>query len=146
MEGRSIDAVGGANYPLEDDGRILELSPPRERGGGPYAVVYKDLDERWAVVALEWDGERHLAIRWFREGPGFPTCRARPVWFHLPTALSTGVLAGLPVPLELRVKVVEFLAGAITGDELRRAAASPAGAGDSGVLGGEAVPSEGAAR
>lgn len=49
--------MGGENFPLDNDAQILSLSSPKRSVGGPYAVVYKNLDERWAIVALDWDAE-----------------------------------------------------------------------------------------
>ena len=38
--------MGGEEFPLDNDSKIFELTPPQNNVGGPY-VVYKDLVERW---------------------------------------------------------------------------------------------------
>ncbi len=54
---------GGKRVELENDSEILKVNSPQDSVGGPYVVVYKDTDERWAIVAMKWDGMRRLGIR-----------------------------------------------------------------------------------
>jgi len=112
--------MSGETFPLENDASILEIDSPRENIGGPYAVVYKDLEDRWAIVALSWDGEPRLGIRWFWGGGGNPFSSAHPTWLVIPPSLSRGILASLPPPHVFHRRVDDFLAGIISGDTLQR--------------------------
>ena len=64
--------MGGINFNLEDDNEILKINSPVTSVGGPYRVVYKNITERWAIVALNWDEKPRLGIRWFWGGGGNP--------------------------------------------------------------------------
>ena len=83
-----------------DNKTILAVRNPRNRVGGPYAVVYKHIEQAWAIVALNWraeDVERPtLGIRYF--GPNesdFPKIGDKSAWLLLPDALHRGVLLTL---------------------------------------------------
>jgi hypothetical protein len=121
--------VGGVNFRLDNDMQILSLSSPRRSVGGPYAVVYKNLNERWAIVALDWDAEPRLGIRWFWGSGGNPFSSSYPTWLVIPPSLSKGVLASLPLPHTFHRMLDDFLAGVITGDELRRKNSPPGSTG-----------------
>ena len=110
--------MAGEAFPLEDDTRILQLASPKESVGGPYAVVYKNMPERWAIVALDWDGEPRLGLRWFWGSGGNPLSSAHPTWLIVPPSLSRGVLASLPVSHTFYRRIDDFLAGTIAGDAL----------------------------
>ncbi len=88
--------MGGENFPLEDDSKILEINSPRRNVGGPYIVVFKSLEERWAIVAMDWDGEPRLGIRWFWGNGGNPFSSANPIWLVIPPSLSKSVLLEAP--------------------------------------------------
>jgi hypothetical protein len=64
--------LGGETFPLDDDSKILELNSPQSRVRGPYVVVFKELEERWAIVAMDWEGKPRLGIRWFWGNNGNP--------------------------------------------------------------------------
>ena len=53
----------GENFQLEDDEKIIQINSPRDSLSGPYAVVFKNIEERWAIVAFDWDGQPRLGIR-----------------------------------------------------------------------------------
>ncbi len=55
--------MAGQSFILNDDNAILKLNSPKNSIDGPYKVVYKDVDERWVIVALSWDSHPSLAIR-----------------------------------------------------------------------------------
>lgn len=110
--------MGGESFPLEDDTRVLEVRSPKSRLGGPYMVVYRDLHQRWAVVAMEWDGEPVLGMRWFTEACGTPSSRGFPTWMVIPCALYDSILASLNLTADLRRKVDDFLVGEVNGNEL----------------------------
>jgi hypothetical protein len=109
----------GKDFPLEDNNKILEINSPQESVGGVYAVVYKNLSDRYAIVAMDWDGKPHLGIRWFWSSMGNPVSREYSTWFVVPTSLSRNMLSGLPLDHEFSRKVDDFLAGKIKGTELK---------------------------
>lgn len=110
----------GQNFPLEDNNKILEINSPKEQlGGSPYAVVYKDLSDRYAIVAIDWDGKPRLGIRWFWYADGHPVAHEYATWFVMPSSLSRNMLLGLPLGHEFSRKIDDFLAGKIKGSELK---------------------------
>ena len=110
----------GKDFSLEDDNKILQInSPQKHMGDSPYAVVYKNLSDRYVIVAIDWDGKPHLAIRWFWSTMGNPTSTFQPTWFVVPTSLSRSMLSGLPLDHEFSRKIDDFLAGKIKGTELK---------------------------
>ena len=104
-----------------DDSQILEINSP-EWGvtGGPYKVVYKDLSNYWAIVALNWGDKKDpcLGIRWFYHTHGYPHKEGTALWFIIPTELSENILSTLAIDDTLRTNVTSFLSGQITGDQL----------------------------
>ena len=112
----------GENFPLENNNKILEINSPKDQmGDSPYAVVYKDLSDRYAIVAIDWNGKPHLGIRWFWFAEGHPVSRkgSFATWFVMPTSLSRNMLFGLPLNHEFSRKIDDFLAGKIKGSELK---------------------------
>ncbi len=85
-----------------------------------YVVVYKSTKDRYAVVAMDWDHEHRLGIRWFWKETGNPVSSrgARPTWFVIPPSLNNGILSALPLNDQFRNKVDEFLAGKLKGKDL----------------------------
>ncbi|GAB6392219.1 MAG: hypothetical protein MdMp014T_1592 [Treponematales bacterium] len=69
----------GKDLGFMSDEAILGIKSPRSRIGGPYCVVYKDVEERFAIVALDWDGKPRLGIRWFWGSLGVPASSGYPV-------------------------------------------------------------------
>lgn len=58
--------IAGQNFLIQKNDEILKIKSPRNRLSGPYVVVTKDINNRWAIVALRWDNNRNgLGIRWF---------------------------------------------------------------------------------
>ena len=107
---------------MEND-MILSVNSPRDGVGGPYAVVYKDDRELWAIVALDWYENPTLGMRWFPspedKGKGYPTAAGRPVWFIIPGPLHRAILAGLPLDTTTYYHVLQFLTGTISGEQLQ---------------------------
>ena len=101
----------GVDFKLEDDKQILQICSPRNRVDGPYAVVYKSVPERWAIVAFDWDGKPHLGIRWFWDSNGNPSSRGHATWLVIPRGLENAVLNGLPLDFGFRDKLNRFLSG-----------------------------------
>lgn len=110
----------GENFDLNDDNKILQINAPKDRVGGPYTVVFKNIKERWAIVALKWDGQPRLGIRWFGGNSGIPSGFGHGEWFIIPTSISKNILCGLPIDHALSCRIEEFLSGKIEGDDLRR--------------------------
>lgn len=108
----------GDKFPIEDDALILQIDSPRDRLSGPYAVVFKNLAERWAIVAFDWEGEPRLGMRWFWGGGGNPFSSGHGTWLVIPPSLSRSLLAGLPIDHAFSGKVDDFLCGRIEGSEL----------------------------
>ena len=108
---------GGETFPLDDDREILGINSPRDRVGGPYVVVFKNVEERWAIVAMDWEREPRLGIRWFWRNSGTPFSR-RPTWFVIPPELSKNILFGLPLAHEFNGRLEEYLTGKISGPDL----------------------------
>ena len=101
-----------------DDSRIFGVTSPRDRLGGPYEVVYKDENDLWAIVALDWDGKPRLGMRWFWTEIGNPSSTGYPTWMIIPSALSKSILNGLPLTYEHLTKIEMFLRGDMEGEEL----------------------------
>ncbi|MBL1410969.1 hypothetical protein [Sphingobacterium faecale] len=110
--------MAGQTFDLTDDNKILSLRSPKASISGPYKVVFKNIEERWAIVAIDWDGEPRLAIRWFWGNGGNPFSSGNPTWLVIPSSLSNATLNGLPLDFKLYSKLVDFLAGKITGDQI----------------------------
>ena len=106
-------AIGGEDFSLDNDDDILEINSPRKRVGGPYVVVFKNIDERWAIVAMDWDGEPHLGIRWFWGNGGNPLSSAHPIWLVIPPELSKNILLGLPLTHKFCGRLEEYLSGSL---------------------------------
>lgn len=110
--------MAGENFDLENDDKILEINSPKNFVGGPYCVIFKDIDKRWAIIALDWDGKPNIAIRWFWGNAGNPTSTGYPTWLIIPSQLIYSTLNGLPLDFKFRKSIEKFLNGEITGSEL----------------------------
>ena len=111
--------MGGKTLDMTKDADILQIQSPRPSVDGPYVVVYKDLTDRWAIVALDWDEEPRLGIRWFWGNGGTPFSSAHPIWLVIPPILSKSILLGLVIENELSMKIDDFLSGKISGKDLQ---------------------------
>lgn len=84
--------IAGQNFPIQKNDEILKIKSPRNRLCGPYVVVTKDINKRWAIVALRWDNNRNgLGIRWFHGRAGNPFSR-QSTWLIIPEELQEGVI------------------------------------------------------
>jgi hypothetical protein len=110
--------MGGTTVDLNDDAQILSINSPKSSLKGPYCVVHKDLSERWVIVAMEWDKQPRLGMRWFWGNGGNPFSSGNPIWLVIPPTLSKGILASLPLNHTLSTKVDDFLSGKISGNDL----------------------------
>ncbi len=73
----------GEDYPLDDDS-ILKINSPQKHVGGPYAVVTKSVESRFAIVAMDWYKKPTLGIRWFYGNCGYPNTRGYSTWLMAP--------------------------------------------------------------
>ena len=110
--------MSGQTFDLTKDSNILAINSPKTSVGGPYKVVYKNIDERWAIVVMDWEGEPCLGIRWFWGNGGNPFSSAHPIWLVVPNSLSNSMLNGLPLDFKFHSKIVDFLAGKIKGNQI----------------------------
>lgn len=108
----------GENFSIEDDEKILKINSPRENVKGPYVVVYKNIIERWAIIAFDWDDKPRLGMRWFKGNGGNPFSSGHGTWLVIPPSLSRILLLGLPIDHRLSNKIDDFLAGKICGNEI----------------------------
>lgn len=108
----------GIKFELTDD-NILSIDSPRNNVCGPHVVVHTDHDERWAIVALEFDGHRTLGIRWFWGSGGTPFTR-QSTWFILPEEMHLATINTLCLNPKKRKSVIEYLAGDLWSDDLRK--------------------------
>lgn len=109
----------GEGYSIEKDEEILKINSPRNNISGPFVVVFKNLNERWVIVALAWDQQPRLGIRWFWGNGGNPFSSGNGTWLVVPPSLSKGILASLPIDHAFSGQVDDFLCGKITGEELQ---------------------------
>jgi hypothetical protein len=110
--------MAGETFDLNDDNAILGLNSPKISIKGPYKVVYKDVAERWAIVALDWNGSPSLAIRWFWGNGGNPFSSGNPTWLIIPSPLVSSMLNGLPLGFKFRKSIEKFLDSEISGNKL----------------------------
>jgi hypothetical protein len=103
---------------LEDDNAILAINSPKDSVKGPYSVVFRSLEERYAIVALDWNGEPSLGIRWFWGNKGNPISTGHPIWFIYPSSLTFNLLNGLPITHGFRNKIDRFLSGELSASAL----------------------------
>ena len=108
----------GQSYPLNDSD-ILKINSPRSSVGGPYTVIFKNTDERWAIVAFHFGGKPRLGMRWFWGNGGNPFSSGNGTWLVIPPSLSKSILSGLPLDHTFACKIDDFLCGKLTGKELQ---------------------------
>ncbi len=125
----------GEDFTLESDEEILKINSPQKNEKnekkpyveGPYVVVFKDIPNRWAIVALKWDGKPRLGIRWFWSKYGEPKSHYNEnnkdifhaTWLMIPESLTKNILSGLPIDHKFSGKLEDFLCGKIEGDEIK---------------------------
>ncbi len=108
----------GTTFPLESNAEILKINSPQERVYGPWLVIHKDIDQRWAIVLLHWDESPCLGIRWFYGGQGTPSVRQYATWLIIPEELTDAVLDKLPLSPQKRQAIYQVLLGERTLGEL----------------------------
>jgi hypothetical protein len=108
----------GENFDLKNEEEIFKINSPQDSVNGPYIVVFKNLSERWAIVALDWDNNPTLGIKWFWGKNGNPISHSYATWFVIPSMLHNTILDGIPIDFQDRHKINLFLNGEISGKEL----------------------------
>lgn len=112
--------MSGVNFEIEKNEEILKLNSPKAYVKGPYVVVYKSIESRWVIVALDWGNKPRLAIRWFWDNGGSPFSSGYPTWFIIPEELNKSILDGLTIESHsFRVNIEKFLSKKINGEELK---------------------------
>ena len=101
---------GGDALDMSDDDAILEIKSPQDFVGGPHCVICRNIEERWAIVALDWETHPRLGIRWFHGTSGNPQSRGHPTWFVVPQKLNQAILAALPIDAEVMQEVNQHFA------------------------------------
>ena len=99
---------GGEDFDLLQDDLILKINSPRDIVN-TYKVVYKNIEERWVIVALRWDDKPRLGIRWFWDTNGMPNSHGYSTWFLIPPGLNENILNALPLDILLKKEIVIFL-------------------------------------
>ena len=110
--------LGGDACDFSHNEDILAIDSPKDMVGGPYFVVHKNSEERYALVALEWCGEPAIGIRWFWDTVGNPQSSSFPTWTIIPTAFYRTLQEHFPLNIKHKNPVEDFLTGKITGEEL----------------------------
>lgn len=109
----------GSSFPMSDV-NLLKLTSPKAHLEGPFRVVYKNSDSRWALVAIKWDDIPGLGVRWFHRNHGQPvTIGGHGTWFVIPNELSFIALQHLQINPYLHKITKEFLQKQISGYELK---------------------------
>lgn len=108
----------GEAFDLTNETNLLAIKSPAVSVSGPYIVVHRDLADRWALVALDWNEKPALGIRWFWGRGGHPFSSAHPTWFILPEALQASVLNSLAIEEKNREVLTKYIAGELAGDLL----------------------------
>ena len=110
----------GESFDITSDSNILTIKSPEDHLAGPYKVIYKDSNNRWVIVAIEWDSQPRLGIRWFYGRGGSPLSSSHATWFVIPEQLTNTLLNGLTIDHKLLAAVNEFLAGDMAGEDFSK--------------------------
>jgi len=110
---------GGEICDFSTDDDILSINSPESMVGGPYLVMHKNPEQRYALVALDWNGEPKIGIRWFWESVGNPQSSGFPTWTILPDDLYRTLHNHFPLDAKNACHVNKFIVGDMTGEQLR---------------------------
>src|ERR1700677_2080303 len=89
----------GEGLDMTNNAEILQINSPQRSVAGPYAVVYKNLSDRWAIVALDWRHDNNrayepkLGLRWFWGNGGNPCSHGYATWLVIPDDLIPIILS-----------------------------------------------------
>lgn len=96
---------------------------PRARLREVIEVLYDGGADGWSAAELDWDGERHLGLRWNGgddSAVGNPQSRGQATWFIVPEPLAITIRARLQ---EMRDQALADGYGQMAADAVREAEA-----------------------
>lgn len=100
----------GEKFDLTSNEEILKVNSPKAYLGGPFCVVSKNAEDRWALVAIKWEGKPRLGIRWFWGKHGQPiTIGGHGTWFVIPPTLNNSIISALQLSPLGKKMLIEFL-------------------------------------
>lgn len=91
------------------DSEILSINSPKDIIKGPFAILHKDQEDRWAAVALLWNGQPRIGIRWFWPPKGNPLSHGCRTWFIVPPLLNDSIIQKFALNSEQKLLVDNFL-------------------------------------
>jgi hypothetical protein len=109
----------GKDFDLSNDGLILQMNSPMDQVVGPYAIVYKNIDERVVIVALDFKDRPCFGFHIYTGELGFPSSRGQSTWHIIPLAQSYELLECLLSESERAQLFESFLKGKTNGPELQ---------------------------
>lgn len=107
----------GKDFDLNNLEEIKKINSPK-KSIKIFKVVYVDKEERWAVVAANWNKEPRLCMRWFWDTAGFPQSRGYGAWMVITPKLAEAILDKFLMNPKDKDKINQFIAGKIKGTEL----------------------------
>ena len=89
----------GENFELTTENLRKELSCGKFKTDKIIYVGPELDDERFAIIALTWDGKPRLAIRWFYNKLGFPynneDGNGNASWFIVPPSMNEAIISDI---------------------------------------------------
>lgn len=116
---RENKSKGGESCDFTNDCDILSINSPESMVGGPYLVIHKDAEQGYALVALNWNEEPKIGIRWFGGDVGNPQSSGYPTWTILPEDLYRALHNRFPLNTKHAYHVDKFFISEITGEQLK---------------------------
>lgn len=106
----------GENFPLNEK-EILKITSPRNFIE-VFKVIFIEKEERWVVIAANWNKQPRLCMRWFWDKSGFPQSHGWAAWMVITPKLADAILSKFLInPAEMS-RINKFLAGELKGEEL----------------------------
>jgi hypothetical protein len=118
IQGKSMNA--GKDFNLEGDDLILRSDPSANRIGGPYSIVYKNVEERAVIVAMEFDGRPRLGFHFFQDEIEWPSSGQIPLWCVISQDDSSKLLQYFEFEPGISESLYGFLNGKFNGKDLNR--------------------------
>jgi hypothetical protein len=107
----------GSAFPLNNKNAILQIDSPKN-SIEVFKVIFVEENERWAVVAANWDEEPRLCMRWFWGKTGFPQSRGLATWMVITPKLADAILSKFLINPAERSQIDKFLIGELEGKDL----------------------------
>lgn len=108
----------GIHFNINSNADILAIDSPRNRVSGPWCVLARG-GKRWIMVALDWDHQPSVGIRWFHGNSGTPISSSYATWFIIPEELQKSILETIKLSSDNFSMVQDYLSGRISGQQLR---------------------------